>query len=96
MSIGTTGEGGEDEIMTCPTRETVGSGTPRLTNQAGVAVLRSAAPLAPSVSISIVSVIVIVMSSSQRLQQIANHLSGNSTRGLLNGEVAIITGIFSV
>ncbi|KAI0307457.1 short-chain dehydrogenase/reductase SDR [Multifurca ochricompacta] len=35
------------------------------------------------------------MSSSGRLQQIANHLSNNYGRGLLNGEVAIITGTFS-
>ncbi|KAH9060746.1 short-chain dehydrogenase/reductase SDR [Lactarius vividus] len=32
------------------------------------------------------------MSSSERLQQVANHLSNNHARGLLNGEVAIITG----
>ena len=32
------------------------------------------------------------MSSSDRLQQVANHLSNNYGRGLLNGEVAIITG----
>ena len=36
------------------------------------------------------------MSSSQRLQQVANHLSNNYSRGLLNGEVAIITGAFLV
>lgn len=36
------------------------------------------------------------MSSSERLQQVANHLSNNYTRGLLNGEVAIITGTFLV
>ncbi|KAH9005877.1 short-chain dehydrogenase/reductase SDR [Lactarius hatsudake] len=34
------------------------------------------------------------MSSSDRLQQVANHLSNNYGRGLLNGEVAIITGTF--
>jgi len=32
------------------------------------------------------------MSSAQRLQQIANHLSTNYSRGLLNDDVAIITG----
>ncbi|KAH9994441.1 short-chain dehydrogenase/reductase SDR [Russula vinacea] len=32
------------------------------------------------------------MSSSSRLQQITNHLSNNYSRGLLNGDVAIITG----
>lgn len=32
------------------------------------------------------------MSSSERLQQVANHLSNSYGRGLLNGEVAIITG----
>ncbi|KAH9177080.1 short-chain dehydrogenase/reductase SDR [Lactarius sanguifluus] len=32
------------------------------------------------------------MSSSERLQQVANHLSNNYARGLMNGEVAIITG----
>jgi len=32
------------------------------------------------------------MSSSERLKQIANHLSKDYSRGLLNGEVAIITG----
>ncbi|KAF8272401.1 hypothetical protein EI94DRAFT_1776980 [Lactarius quietus] len=32
------------------------------------------------------------MSSSERLQQVANHLSNNYGRGLLNGDVAIITG----
>ncbi|KAH9043862.1 short-chain dehydrogenase/reductase SDR [Lactarius pseudohatsudake] len=32
------------------------------------------------------------MSSSDRLQQVASHLSNNHGRGLLNGEVAIITG----
>lgn len=36
------------------------------------------------------------MSSSERLQQVANHLSNNYARGLLNGEVAIITGAFLV
>ncbi|KAH8988233.1 short-chain dehydrogenase/reductase SDR [Lactarius akahatsu] len=35
------------------------------------------------------------MSSSDRLQQVANHLSNNYSRGLLNGEVAIITGTYS-
>ena len=37
-----------------------------------------------------------IMSSSERLQQVANHLSNNHARGLLNGEVAIITGAFLV
>jgi len=36
------------------------------------------------------------MSASERLQQITNHLSTNYTRGLLNGDVAIITGTLSV
>jgi hypothetical protein len=36
------------------------------------------------------------MSSSERLQQVANHLSNSYGRGLLNGEVAIITGSFLV
>ena len=36
------------------------------------------------------------MSSSDRLKQISNHLSNNYRRGLLNGDVAIITGTFSV
>ena len=36
------------------------------------------------------------MSSSERLQQVANHLSNNHSRGLLDGEVAIITGTFLV
>jgi 3-oxoacyl-[acyl-carrier protein] reductase len=29
---------------------------------------------------------------ADRLSQVAGHLSGNYNRGLLNGEVAIITG----
>ena len=32
------------------------------------------------------------MAPSERLEQITNHLSNNYTRGLLNGDVAIITG----
>ena len=32
------------------------------------------------------------MAPSERLQQITNHLSNNYSRGLLNGDVAIITG----
>jgi hypothetical protein len=32
------------------------------------------------------------MSSSERIQQISNHLSNNYSRGLLSGDVAIITG----
>jgi hypothetical protein len=36
------------------------------------------------------------MSSSSRLQQITNHLSNNYSRGLLNGDVAIITGTYSL
>ena len=34
--------------------------------------------------------------SEQRLEQVAKHLSNNYGRGLLNGEVAIITGAFLV
>jgi hypothetical protein len=33
------------------------------------------------------------MAPSERLEQITNHLSNNYSRGLLNGDVAIITGI---
>ena len=33
------------------------------------------------------------MAPSERLEQITNHLSNNYARGLLNGDVAIITGI---
>ena len=37
------------------------------------------------------------MAPSERLQQITNHLSNNYSRGLLNGDVAIITGtLFSL
>jgi hypothetical protein len=32
------------------------------------------------------------MAPSERLEQITNHLSNNYSRGLLNGDVAIITG----
>jgi hypothetical protein len=32
------------------------------------------------------------MAPSERIQRITNHLSNNYTRGLLNGDVAIITG----